>query len=126
MCNTSIFIVGILSAALIDFLPVLKNTISIFELQKSSLKALQDSKLADEQKQKLLLNNSAKVLIKVFKLFLSFFISLMPFIILIVFCRTFTTIKIELILYSYKGIILSSFAFIFYFLIKRMYAGSRI
>lgn len=121
-----VFGFGIFSAYLFDLLPVMKNTALIFELQKISFRAMRDSTLTDEHKQKFLLINSGKILLVTLKLLCFFSIVLIPFALLVSLNKFLTTINIESLLTSLKGIALSSFAFVSYFLLKKLYGKLRI
>jgi len=117
---------GLLSALLFDILPIVKNSIFIFEIQRLSFSIIQDQKLTDKQKQKLLLTNSGKIFRVTLKLIFFFCVVLLPFAILVKLSSIFSTINIESILISLTGILLSTLAFISYFLLKKIYGKFRI
>ena len=121
-----IFGIGVFSAFLFDLMPVVKNTGLIFQLQKASFSAIQDPTKSDEQKQRILLINSGKLLLTTLKLLLFFCVIILPFALLTVICKEFTTTNIETLLVSTSVIVLSLFAFISYFLLKKMYGKLKI
>ena len=121
-----IFSIGIFSAFLFDLMPVIKNAGLILELQKVSLHAIQNKSITDEQKQRLLLINSGKLLLVTLKLLFFFCILMLPFALLLAICKIYTSTNILTLLVSVPGIILSFFAFIFYFMLKKIYGKLRI
>lgn len=126
MSHFLIFLVGVFSALFFDLLPVVKNAGLIFELQRGSFRAMQDINLTDEQKQKILLVYSGKILLVTLKLLFLFCIILMPFAGLVALSKFFTTTNIESQLVSLTGISLSTLSFLFYFLLKKIYGKFRI
>lgn len=118
---------SLIAALLFDMLPISSIVKTIFELQKESLKTIQNKGIYDEQKQKLLLSYSGQVFYSTIKLILLLCISISPFILLILIENWICTApSIGIILISLKGIILSSSVFLFYFLIKRWYGKFRV
>lgn len=126
MAYPIVFVVSIISAYLFDLMPVAKNTGLIFELQRLSFCVIRDQKLTDEQKQKILLTNAAKLLLVTLKLLFFFCIVTLPFYVLVELSTFFLAMNIESTLISVTGISLSAFAFVSYFLLKKIYGRFRI
>ncbi len=121
-----IFITGLLSAFLSDFLPVVKNTNLIFKLQVRSISVIYNKELIDEQKRKILLSNSGKILCITIKLVLYFFIVFLPFSLLVFIGNHFTAIAFEKVLLSFLGILIITVAFLGYHIVKRGYGSFRL
>ncbi len=122
MVITLIIIASMVSAALFDMLPVLENSRIIFTLQKESIQIMSNAEFSDDQKQKILLSNSGKVFYVTLKLVLLFVLVLLPFTLLVAIGDWLSgnIIFYETIV-SVKGIVLSSIAFVVYFLLKKGY-----
>ena len=117
----------LVTAFLFDLLPISSIVKFIFEIQKESLKTIQNKGINDEQKQKILLAYSGQVSYSTIKLIILLCITISPFILLILTENwIYTAPSIGIILISLKGIILSSSVFLFYFLIKRWYGKFRV
>jgi hypothetical protein len=120
MTISLIIIASLISASLFDALPILKTTRLVFNLQKESLKVIMDSRLRDEQKQKILLSLSGKILYTTIKLVMLVLIAVLPFIglVFIGHCISEQSNLIDIVV-SLKGICLTCLTFLLYYLIKK-------
>jgi hypothetical protein len=124
-----LFVVFMLIAWAADTIPFIKTAKLISELSQSSLKTIQSEEIDDSAKQSVLLGNSfgimkysmliillTAVLIALLLLFLKISVFISPL--------NFNYLSNYLI--SLSGIILSIFAFLSYFLLKKLYVRFRI
>lgn len=122
-----IILASILSAYLIDSLPIWKNTRKLAELQKKSFSVISDKTLQDDQKQKMLLNYSRKIFSGTILLFLLFILALIPFALVTAFAGiSHISPAFNEMLFSFKGICISFTAFLVYYLVKLVYARYRL
>jgi hypothetical protein len=116
-----------MSAELFDTLPIIKNSKNVFILQKESIKVISSSELTDEQKQKMLLANSGKVFYITIKIISLLMLILFPFIGLIIIGDKFQEKGVFYeTLISAQGLVLTSIAYLIYFLLKKGYGRFRL
>lgn len=122
-----IAVATLVTAFLFEILPVSIIGKTIFQLQKESLRTLQNRSINEDLKQKILLALSGQVLFSTIKLILFLGVSILPFILLILIENWICDKpNIGEVLISIKGIIFSSSVFLLYFLIKRWYGKFRV
>jgi hypothetical protein len=120
-------IASIILAFVFDALPIWKISKSVLNLQKESFNLIYESKFSDEQKQKRLLSISGKILLSTFKLIGLFIIVALPFIGSIFIGNWISpAFNFTKDIISLKGILVSTFAFILYYFIKRNYGRFRL
>jgi hypothetical protein len=124
-----LFVVFMLIAWAADTIPFLKTAKLISDLSQSSLKTIQSQEMDDSAKQGILLGNSLgimkhSILIIVFTAAL--IALLLLFLKLSVFISPLNFDYLSNYLISMSGIVLSIFAFLSYFLLKKLYVRYRI
>lgn len=116
-----IVLVSLISASLFDLLPIWENSKSVFILQKESFKVINNPEFSDDQKQKILLSFSGKILFATIKITIYIIITSLPFVCLVVVGHwVFDKTNIIGILLSIKGICLSSVTFLSYYFFKKI------
>ncbi len=120
-------IASLLCALIFDALQIVKIGRFVLNLQKESLKVIIGSEFTDDEKQKILLTISGKILIATIKLIFLFVLVTLPMVSLPVIGLWMTdSINVFDILISIKGICISTLAFIVYYYIKKSYARFRL
>jgi hypothetical protein len=123
----TIIIASLISAYLFNALPVYKIAILILNLQKESFKVIKDNGLTDEQKQRMLLAYSGRILLSTTKEVFLIVFSILPF-----FCSEIIWYLILArndflkILVSVEGICITSLTYILFYIIKKFYGRFRI
>lgn len=120
-------LVSLVSGLLFSVLPLKKSITVLFSIQNNSFRLLKDNHFTDEEKQKLLLVNSGKILGYTLKIVVLIFVGTLPFFLLVFGERWFyhTTHFGEFFL-SIEGIVISSGLVILFFLLKAGYAKIRL
>lgn len=124
-----LFIVFFLLAFITDVLPFIKSARNIASLSQSSLKIIQSEDIDDDRKQSALLKNSLGIFKESFKI--TIFTALLVALLLLSlrisnFVKPLNYNYLFEFLISVTGVVLSVFAFVSYFVIKKIYGRFRI
>ena len=124
-----LFVVFMLIAWAADTIPFLKTAKLISDLSQSSLKTIQSQEMDDSAKQGILLGNSLGIMKH--SILIIFFTAILIALLLLflkisVFIGPLNFDYLSNYLISMSGIVLSIFAFLSYFLFKKLYVRFRI
>lgn len=124
-----LFVVFMLIAWAADTIPFIKTAKLISDLSQSSLKTIQSEEMDDSAKQGVLLGNSLGIMkhsILIILFTAALIALLLLFLKISVFISPLNFDYLSNYLISLSGIILSIFAFLSYFLLKKLYVRFRI
>lgn len=122
MVSFLIILTSFISIILFDFLPVMKFVYSLFSSQKDFISAINSANKKGKEKQNILISTFSKTLLETSKLFLFFFIAILPFIILIYIGPTLkSSINFYAVLTSFKGVFIFLIVFLLYYLLKKQF-----
>jgi hypothetical protein len=129
MLISSVFAIFFIMAFIADGLPLIIAMQQMSILAKASLKTIGTDKMTDSEKQKLLLINSANIFKQSLKI-----AALVAIVLtlgyLLIFAGGFFKLVNDKAFFSFLGstggIIISMLGFLFYFLIKKLYARARL
>ncbi len=124
-----LFFVFFLLAFVTDVLPFIKSARNIAALSQSSLKIIQSADIDDDQKQSALLKNSLGIFKESFKITVFTAILVGLLLLSLRICNFFKPLNYDYLLefmISLAGVLLSVFAFVSYFVIKKIYGRFRV
>jgi hypothetical protein len=124
-----LFVVFMLIAWAADTIPFVKTAKHISDLSQSSLKTIQSEDLDDSAKQSVLLGNSLGIMKHSFLIILFTAVLILLLLLLLklsVFISPLNFDYLSNYLINLSGIILSIAAFLFYFLLKKLYVRFRV
>jgi hypothetical protein len=100
----------------------MKFVYSLFSSQKDFISAINSANKKGKEKQNILISTFSKTLLETSKLFLFFFIAILPFIILIYIGPTLkSSINFYAVLTSFKGVFIFLIVFLLYYLLKKQF-----